>query len=102
MDKQKINAEVLGALKASGDAVISRIPKSILDYLEKNCNKDEIPQYDQTKTIDDVDISKEARTFLTMLKLQYLCETEEEKEKLMKQIISNNWEIRRRKNETTD
>jgi hypothetical protein len=89
MDNRKVNAEVLGVLMASGEAVLSRIPKSVINYLKENSDKGDIPQFDPNKTISECEISKEARTFLTVLKLQYLCDTEEEKQELIKKIADN-------------
>ena len=89
MDIKKVNSEVLGILNTLGDDYISKIPENVLDYLKQNCNQDNIPSYDSKKTIMDQNISNEALTFLTVLKLTYMCESEEEKQKLI-DIIKNN------------
>ena len=87
MDKEKVNAEVLGVLMASGDAIMCRIPAAIIEYLNSNCDKEQIPHFDPNKTIEEYELSKDARTFLTILKLQYLIDSDEEKKEYIKGLM---------------
>lgn len=89
MDVRKVNAEVLGVLIALGIDYINKLPESIMDYLTKNCSKEDIPTIDRTKPIDEQPISREARAFLITLRLQYFCKSKEEREEIIR-ILSEN------------
>ena len=89
MLEKDINSEVLGVLIALGNEYITLIPTEIFEYLFINCNPEKVPDIDKNKSILDQNISKEARIFLTMLKLNYWCKTSEEKEELIKILNEN-------------
>lgn len=89
MENSKVNAEILGVLLALGDKYINKLPSSVMEYLTKNANMSEIPYIDQQKRIEEQNISKDARVFLTMLKLKYWCKSEEEKEILLNLLNEN-------------
>lgn len=89
MENAKVNGEVLSVLMSLGDKYINKIPTNIIQYLIKNSDPTNLPQIDENKRIEEQDISKEARIFLTMLKLKYWCKSEEEKEELLN-ILSMN------------
>lgn len=89
MENSKVNAEILGVLLALGDKYINKLPSSVMEYLTKNSNMSEIPYIDQQKRIEEQNISKDARVFLTMLKLKYWCKSEEEKEILLNLLNEN-------------
>lgn len=89
MENNKVNAEILGVLLALGDKYINKLPSSVMEYLTKNSNMSEIPYIDQQKRIEEQNISKDARVFLTMLKLKYWCKSEEEKEILLNLLNEN-------------
>lgn len=89
MENSKVNAEILGVLLALGDKYINKLPSSVMEYLTTNSNMAEIPYIDQNKRIEEQNISKDARVFLTMLKLKYWCKSEEEKEILLNLLNEN-------------
>ncbi len=89
MNNEKVNSEVLCVLMALGDTYVNKIPSQVMQYLIKNSKKDYIPEIDKNKRIEEQNISKEARIFLTMLKLKYWCKTEEEKEVLLNILNEN-------------
>lgn len=89
MENSKVNAEILGVLLALGDKYINKLPSSVMEYLTKNSNMSDIPYIDQQKRIEEQNISKDARVFLTMLKLKYWCKSEEEKEILLNLLNEN-------------
>lgn len=89
MNNEKVNSEVLCVLMALGDTYVNKIPSQVMQYLIKNSKKDYIPEIDKNKRIEEQNISKEARVFLTMLKLKYWCKTEEEKEVLLNILNEN-------------
>ncbi len=89
MENIKVNTEVLGVLMALGDKYINKIPSSIMQYLLQNSDSNSIPLIDANKRIEEQKVSKEARTFLTMLKLKYWCDSEEEKNNLLNLLNEN-------------
>ena len=89
MNNEKVNSEILCVLMALGDTYVNKIPSQVMQYLIKNSNKDYIPEIDKNKRIEEQNISKEARVFLTMLKLKYWSKTEEEKEILLNILNEN-------------
>ena len=48
-----------------------------------------IPIIDRNKRIEEQNISKEARIFLTMIKLNYWCNSKEEEDELIRQLKEN-------------
>ena len=93
MNDRKVNSEVLGVLTVLGDEYISLIPEDIMEYFEANSDSEEIPIIDATKSIQEQNISKDARILLTMLKLNYWCKTQEEKDELIKLLDDNEKEL---------
>ena len=89
MNEQSINTEVVGVLMTLGDTYISKLPFEVWQYLMSHSDKSQIRMYDRDKGIQEQDISKDARVLLTILKLQYFCDTEEEKESLVQLLRDN-------------
>lgn len=89
MNKDKVNAEIIGVLMTLGNNYTDQIPSHIMKYLIDNCDRSNIPNIDINKRIEEQNISKEARTFLTMLKLKYWCKSQVEKENLIKLLKEN-------------
>ena len=89
MDERKVNAEILSVLMELGDKYISKIPKEIISYITNNYDAESMPYIDKNKRIEEQNISKDARVFLTMLKINYWCKTQEEKDKLIKLLADN-------------
>ena len=102
LEDEKVYSEVLGVLLALGDSYYSKVPENILTFLKDNCDHGYLPEYDRDKRIEELDISEEARMFLTMLKIKYWCKDEEEKNedrKLLKiNQDKNNTENRKKYN----
>ncbi len=89
INNQKVNAEILAVLMALGDKYISKLPSSVMQYLTQNFDANSMPVIDVNKRIEEQNISKDARVFLTMLKLKYWCKSEEEKEILLNLLNEN-------------
>lgn len=88
-DNKKVNAEILAVLMALGNKYINKLPSSVMQYLTNNFDVNSMPAIDATKRIEEQNISKDARAFLTMLKLKYWCKSEEEKENLLNLLNEN-------------
>ena len=101
-ENKKVNAEILAVLMALGDKYINKIPSTVMDYLTNNSDLSAMPSIDANKRIEEQNISKEARAFLTMLKLKYWCKSEEEKENLLKLLDENEKKYQKEINEKYD
>ena len=88
-DSKKVYSEVLGVLNSLGEEYINKLPKSIMDFIENNSEKELIPVIETNVPLNKMPISRDAQTFITLLNLQYFCSTEEEKNTLMKRIVEN-------------
>lgn len=84
-----INTEVLGVLMALGSKYINKIPADVMKQITNNSDITKIPYIDPNKRIEEQNISKEARAFLTVLKLKYWCKSEEEKNRLIALLQEN-------------
>lgn len=73
-------AEVLAFLDALGDSYKSKIPKEILDNLERMKDKSCHKTYDRND--ENPDLSHEALALIAWLNMEYWCEDEEEKARL--------------------
>lgn len=89
MNNSKVNAEVLGVLMALGNKYIDRLPEQVMKYLTQNADVNSIPAIDANLRIEEQNISKDARVFLTMLKLKYWCKSETEKDELINLLKEN-------------
>lgn len=89
MNNNKVNAEVLSVLLALGDKYINKLPSTVMQYLIQNSDKNLMPNIDANKRIEEQNISKDARAFLTMLKLKYWCKSEDEKKELLSLLGTN-------------
>ena len=82
-------SEIVGVLFALGNKYISKLPETLISNLMKKTYGKEIPHIDKEKRIEEQNFTEDTYTFLTMLKLNYWCETEEEKNELI-EILRNN------------
>ena len=78
--------EVLEILKHIHLDEYNKIPKNIIEYYEKNCDKSYVYEYDPNK------ISKKTLAILTNLYIDYIADDREKN--LINQIIKINWNIK--------
>ena len=72
-------SEVLDILQNSDESIVKRIPRKLIEFLEKNKSSTYIPNLDHNKTINEMDLKDKTRDIITMIYLQYLCDTDEKK-----------------------
>lgn len=82
MTEEKMNAEILSVLLALGPRYVEKIPEEMITHMTNHCDKSAMITVDVNIPIQNQPISKEAKTFLAMLKLQYWCDSNEERRKL--------------------
>ena len=85
-ESREVYSEIVGVLIALGNKYIKKIPSKIMSFLMENCDYSNIPLVDRNKRIEEQKISEDARMFLTMLKLKYWCDSESEKNELVKKL----------------
>jgi len=56
-----------------------KIPKELIECIEKNKNKDYIWKYDETKELKDQNISKDTIAILTFINMKYLLNEEQKR-----------------------
>ena len=89
MTEEKMNAEVLSVLLALGPEYIEKVPESMITHLTNHCDKGAMVSIDDNIPIQEQPISKEAKTFLAMLKLQYWCNSNEERKSMFEKEGGN-------------
>lgn len=83
--------EVLDILDNSEEGIYEKIPKTVIEFWEKNKSSTYKPKLDHSKTLDEMDLKEKTRDIITMIYLNYLCNEEEKKNTL--QIIRGNEEV---------
>ena len=83
-------SEVLDILHNSDDNIVKRIPQKLIEFWEKNKSLTYIPNLDHNKTIDEMNLKDKTRDIITMIYLEYICDTDEKND--MKKILIENEE----------
>lgn len=81
--------ETLHYLKGIRQDDLNKIPSKFMKFLNENCAKNYICEFDYTKPLKDIKLSNEARGIIAMICLNYWCETDEQKEKFKKHLNEN-------------
>ena len=82
-------AEVLYYLKGIRDEDLAKIPKKLIDFLEENSNKNYICNFDYTKPLKELNLTDESKGIIAMICYYYWCNTEENKQKLIRKLKKN-------------
>jgi hypothetical protein len=89
MTKAKMYAEVYAVLCLLGDNYVRKIPQNVLDLIADARDKSLEIDLDPDQPLETQNLSAETVSFLAMLKLDYWCETAEEKAELMRLLEIN-------------
>lgn len=81
-------SEVLDILQNSDDSIVKRIPRKLIEFWEKNKSSTYIPNLNHNKTINEMDLKDKTKDIITMIYLEYLCDTDEKKN-IKKVLIKN-------------
>ena len=88
---RKAMTEVIHYLKGIRQEDIDKIPKSFIKYLNDNSDKEYECTFDYNKPIKELNsvLLEETKSILGIIALQYWCENEDEKKKLMGKFNEN-------------
>lgn len=89
ISQRQVYAEVYAVLSALGGKYIHKIPQNILNIIADKRDKDYKIAIDENKPLEEQNLSKETVALLAALKLDYWCETEQEKQKLQNLLHLN-------------
>ena len=92
-DQAYAYAEILEILSFTHISLTSKIPKKLISIIKENALSTYEHHLDRTIPLENQNISSETATLITLLSLNYWCESEEEKKEL-KAILSQNEKIK--------
>ena len=82
-------AEVDEILDLLDDEFIDKVPKNVRDFFKEEKDKECIVNIDIDKPLYEQDLQDETISLLTLLELNYWCESEEEKNSILKELEQN-------------
>ncbi len=82
-------AETLHYLKGISQEDINKIPKKFMIFLKKNASKNYSCNFDYTKPLKEFNLTNETKGLISMICLNYWCETEEQKIKFRNHLNVN-------------
>lgn len=85
----KAIAETLYYLKGISQDDIKKIPNKFMQFLEDNALQNYECNFDYAKPLKDLKLMDETRGLISMICLNYWCETEEEKNNFIKHLNEN-------------
>jgi len=94
MKTNQVYSEVYAILIALGDEYIQKTPPDIFDFVANNRDKNHVIEIDENLPLEEQNLSKETISFIAMLKLDYWCQTDEEKAELLSLLETNEEKIK--------
>ena len=82
-------SETLHYLKGINQKDIDKIPNKFMIFLKENASNDYYCDFDYTKPLKELNLTKEARGIISMICLNYWCETEEQKTEFKNYLSQN-------------
>lgn len=81
--------EVLCILNQMNEDDVDKIPKEVIESLRQNVSDEYIAKYDSSKSLDEQGYQNETLAILAMLNLNYWCNNDEEKARLISKYKQN-------------
>ncbi len=85
----KAMAETLHYLKGINENDIKKIPNKFMQFLKENALQNYECDFDYNKPLKELKLLEETRGLISMICLNYWCETEEEKDEFIKHLNEN-------------
>lgn len=82
-------AEVDAILELLEDEFVNRIPEKIREFFKDEKDKEYKPTIRSDIGLDEQDLKAETISILTLLQLNYLCDSEEEKQEILNELQEN-------------
>ena len=82
-------AEVDSIIELLEDKFANRIPEQVREFFKKEKNDDYIPKIRSDIGLDEQELKAETISILTLLQLNYLCDSEEEKQEILSELQEN-------------
>lgn len=101
-DDNIMYAELSEILKMMEPKEVNKIPKKLLEVIEKEKSNTYIPNYSSKIELNSQNIKKETLVMLALLYINYWCEDENEKKEYLKLIEENEQKYRQQIREKTD
>ena len=101
-DDNIMYAELSEILKMMEPEEVNKIPKKLLEVIEKEKSNTYIPNYDSKIELNSQSIKKETLAMLALLYINYWCEDENEKKEYLKLIEKNEQKYQQQIREKTD
>ena len=84
-----VYAEVDEILNLTDEKLVNKISKKVRDFIKKEKDKDYKLNIDSSKPLYEQNLLKETIALLTLIELNYWCESEEEKQEILKELSEN-------------
>ena len=101
-DDNIMYAELSEILKMMEPEEVNKIPKKLLEVIEKEKSNTYIPNYDSKIELKSQSIKKETLAMLALLYINYWCEDENEEKEYLKLIEKNEQKYQQQIREKTD
>lgn len=88
-ETKEIYSELYQILTLLGEEYIEKLPHNLPKLLEEKRNLEYIPQYTGKIPFNQQQVRKETLAILALIHLNYWCEDEEEKQKLLQMLNKN-------------
>lgn len=82
-------SEVYAIINLLEDEYLDKIPKKIIDFFDEEREKNYIPVIDVNVSLLKQNLQRETMILLTILKLNYWCNSEEEKQEIRDNLYRN-------------
>lgn len=82
-------AEVDAILELLEDELVNRIPEKVREFFKDEKDKEYKPTIRSDIGLDEQDLKAETISILTLLQLNYLCNSEEEKQEILNELQEN-------------
>ena len=82
-------SEVLYYLNGIKKEDVEKIPKKLIDFFNENSFKEYECQFDYTRPLKELNLSKESKGLIAMICLNYWCETKEQKNIFINKLNQN-------------
>lgn len=82
-------AEVDAILELLEDEYVNKIPAQVREFFKKEKNKEYRPNINAEIGLDTLDLKDETISILTLLQINYLCDSEDEKQVILNELFEN-------------